>query len=91
MLVPALLIQTSMPPKAETAAFAQLSRLGRVGDVCRHRERAPAERLAVPYGLFEQCTAAGGQEHVGAASGKSVGGREPYAAGGAGDHHHGFA
>ena len=69
----------------------QLARLDRVGNIGRDRERASAERLAVPGGLFEQLAAPGGQDHVGAASGKSVGGCKPYTARGAGDHHRGVA
>ncbi len=70
-------------------SVCQLSRLGWVGNVGRHRERPPAQLLAVPHGLFEQGAAPGGQNHVGAAPRKGVGGRKPDAARSASDHDHG--
>ena len=75
MLVPALFTQTSMPPKAEVAALASWRTWAGIGDVGRHGVRSSAERLAVLYGPLEQFAAPAGEDHVGTASGKSLGGR----------------
>ena len=79
------------PAEGRSRGTCQLAHLVGVGDVGRQGERPSAKRLAVSYGLLEQFEAAGGKDHVGTASGKSLSGCESYTARGTGDHHRGVA
>ena len=67
---PALLTRMSSRPNSSTVRVHEVLARGRVGDVGRHDERAPAERADVTGHLFEVGLGASRQRDVGAGLGQ---------------------